>query len=70
MGAPHGRGEEPIQKVCNTHTGVLTPWQVFAQDKELWQQLEARFVQMLVPRRSASSVPQGRWMMIGETPPS
>lgn len=69
MEAPQGRWEGPIQKVCNMRAGAFTPWQQVAQDKQAWQELEALFVQTLVPRRRASEVPQGRWM-IGHTPPS
>lgn len=39
---------DPRQAVCNKQTGVFTSRQELAQDKHLWRELGARFVQTLV----------------------
>lgn len=64
MGAPQGRWEDPVGrwedpicKLCNMHTRVFTPWQQVAQDRHVWQELKAQFVQTLLPQRRVSEVP-------------
>lgn len=69
MGAAQGMWEDPLQRVCNMHTRVFKPQQQLAQDKQVWQELEALFVQTLMPQGRASEVPDGRWIL-GDTPPA
>lgn len=61
------RWDDPLQHVCGGHTQGLQPWQVLAQDKTRWAELETVFLCTYSRRRRCAEPPRGRFM-IGETP--